>query len=58
MSTKFCIFQELYNLIVFYRKNIEFIRIDLTLDDKTKKVLYTMSHQRPFRKDDIMFMQI
>ena len=32
------IFQEIYNLIVFYRKNIEFIRIDLTYDDKFKKV--------------------
>ena len=29
------IFQEIYNLIVFYLQNIEFIRTYLTYDDKT-----------------------
>ena len=32
------ILQEIYNLIVFYSQNIEFIRLDFTYDDKTKKV--------------------
>ena len=39
-------------------QNIAFIIINLLYDDKTKKVAYTMSHQRPFRKFDIITMQI
>ena len=50
--------QEIYNLIVFNGQKIAFIIINLTYDDKTKKVAYTMLHQRPFRKFDIITMQI
>ena len=50
--------QEIYNLIVFNRQKIAFIIINLSYDDKTKKVAYTMSHQRPFKKFDTTTMQI
>ena len=50
--------QEIYNLIVFNGQKIAFIIINLTYENKTKKVAYTMSHQSPFRKFDIIIMQI
>ena len=45
-------------LIVIQGQNTEIILEDLIYDDKTKKIAYTMSHQRPFRKFDIMLMQM
>ena len=62
MRTLLCqsidISQKTYILIVFNRQKMLFIIINLTYDDKTKKVAYTMSHQLPFSKFDIIIMQI
>ena len=44
-------------LIVIQGQNTEIILEDLIYDDKTKKIAYTMSHQRPFRKFDTMVMR-